>query len=114
MADEVTRETVIDAPPEDVWEAVVDPAWLGGEDGAELELRPGGDVRLGEREGFVEEVEPGERLCFWWSAPGEEASRVEIELEESDGSTRVTVIEGRPLARVESWAQGPELLAAAR
>jgi uncharacterized protein YndB with AHSA1/START domain len=109
MTDEVTRETVIDAPAEEVWETVVDPSWLGGE--GELELRPGGEVRVGDREGFVEEVEPAERLIFWWAAPGEETTRVQIELEEDGEGTRVTVVEGRPLARLESWVAGPELLA---
>ena len=110
MAEEVTRETVIDAPAEEVWEAVVEPGWLGG-DGA-LELRPGGEVRVGDREGFVEEIEVGERLTFWWAAPGEESTRIEIELEEVENGTRVTVVESRPLARLESWVAGPELMAA--
>jgi len=112
MPDEVTREITVDAPADDVWEAITDPAWLGGE--GELELRPGGDLRVGGRSGFVEEVDPGERLSFWWAAPGEESTRVEIGLEEDAGGTRVTVVEGRPLARIESWvASGPQMLAAA-
>jgi uncharacterized protein YndB with AHSA1/START domain len=98
MPDEVTRETAIDAPADEVWEAVTDPAWLGGE--------------VDEREGFVEEVEPGERLVFWWAAPGEESTRVEIALDEDEHGTRVTVIEGRPLARLEEWVAGPQLVAA--
>ena len=110
MPDEVNRETVIDAPADEVWEAVTDPAWLGGE--GELELRPGGAVRVDEREGFVEEVEPRERLVFWWAAPGEESTRVEIALDEDEYGTRVTVIEGRPLARLEEWVAGPQLAAA--
>jgi uncharacterized protein YndB with AHSA1/START domain len=110
MADEVTKETLIEAPAEEVWEAVVDPDWLGGE--GELELRPGGEVRVAEREGFVEEVEPAERLVFWWAAPGEESTRVEIELDEVPGGTWVTVVEGRPFEQLESWVAGPEMLAA--
>lgn len=110
MADEVTREKVIDAPADEVWEAVTDPAWLGGE--GELELRPGGEVRIGDRAGFVEEVEPGERFVFWWATPGEESTRVEIALEEAEPGTRITVVEGRPLARLEAWVAGPQLVAA--
>jgi uncharacterized protein YndB with AHSA1/START domain len=111
MPDEVTRETVIDAPAEEVWEAVTDPSWLGDE--GELDLRPGGEVRVGDRAGFVEEVEPGERLTFWWAAPGEESTRVEIALEEDGEATRVTVVEARPLALLEEWVAGPQLLATA-
>jgi hypothetical protein len=68
---------------------------------------------VGERGGFVEQVEPCERLTFWWAAPGEESTRVEIGLEPDERGTRVTVVEGRPLARLEAWVAGPQLLAAA-
>jgi hypothetical protein len=37
------------------------------------------------------------RLVFWWSGPGGEATRVEIELDECDDGTRVRVTESRPL-----------------
>jgi uncharacterized protein YndB with AHSA1/START domain len=54
-------------------------------------------VRAGERSGFVEEAEEPSRLVFWWSAPDEEASRVELDLEETDEGTLVRVTESRPL-----------------
>jgi uncharacterized protein YndB with AHSA1/START domain len=55
-------------------------------------------VRAGERTGFVEEVEAPHRLAFWWSAPGEEATRVELELDETETGTHIRVTESRPLA----------------
>ena len=54
-------------------------------------------MRAGERDGFVEEAEAPRRLVFWWSAPGEDATRVEIDLDETDDGTRVRVTESRPL-----------------
>jgi hypothetical protein len=35
---------------------------------------------------------------FWWSAPDEEATRVELELDETDAGTHIRVTESRPLA----------------
>ena len=32
---------------------------------------------------------------------------MEIELDEDERGTRVTVVEGRPLARLEAWVAGP-------
>ncbi len=69
-------EIVVPACAEDTWEAITDPErlgdWLG--DGAELELRPGGEleIRVGDehRSGFFEEIEPARRLTFWWHARG--------------------------------------------
>ena len=69
---ELTREITLPAPPEEVWESLAEPAWLG-EDAA-IDLRPDGDVRAGDRTGFVEEAEEPRRLVFWWSAPGEDAT----------------------------------------
>ena len=63
-----------------------------------IELREAGDVRAGERDGFVEGADAPRRLVFWWSAPGEDATRVEIDLDETDDGTRVRVTESRPLA----------------
>lgn len=79
---EVTREVVLDAPVEEVWDAVADPErveeWFS-EDGEEREL-------------VVEEVETGRRVSYTW-----EEGSVAIELQESDGGTRVLVTEtGEP------------------
>jgi uncharacterized protein YndB with AHSA1/START domain len=108
MADLIERELDLPASPETVWQALTDPAWLQEwlADEAELELRPGGGARfrIGEetRAGWVEEVTPPSqgsagRLAFWWEADGEPASRVALELAETDDGTRLRVVESRPL-----------------
>jgi uncharacterized protein YndB with AHSA1/START domain len=79
---EVTREVVVEAPAEEVWEALTDPDQLEewfGEDGETRELR-------------IEEVETGRRVAYTW-----DEGRVAIELEEAGGATRVRVTEsGEP------------------
>jgi uncharacterized protein YndB with AHSA1/START domain len=111
-------ETVVPASPEETWEAITDPEHLGEwfAEGAELDLRPGGELTIGERSGFVEEVAEPSRLVFWWAADGEESSRVEIELEPAPlgGGTRVRVVETRPLSALATFAaSGPQLSAVA-
>jgi uncharacterized protein YndB with AHSA1/START domain len=96
---ELNREISLPASPDEVWDSLSEPAWLGED--ASIELRPAGDVRAGERSGFVEEVEEGRRLVFWWSRPDEDATRVEIELEDDDGETLLRVVESRPLAMLD-------------
>jgi uncharacterized protein YndB with AHSA1/START domain len=118
---EVAREVLLPAPPDEVWEALTDPAhlaaWFGGD--LEIEPRPGGRASYrgddGEvRIGHVREVEPGRRLAFEWWTPSEGAggaSRVEFELEEAEDGTRLTVVESRPtvvesnLGRLEARMQ---------
>ncbi len=75
---EVTREVVLEAPLDEVWDALTDPERLEewfSEDGEEREL-------------VVEEVETGRRVAYTW-----EEGRVAIELEEVGGGTRVIVTE---------------------
>jgi uncharacterized protein YndB with AHSA1/START domain len=91
----VERELLVPDTLEEVWRSLAEPAWLG--DDASIELEPAGEVRAGERSGFVEEAEEPSRLVFWWSAPDEEASRVELDLEETDEGTLVRVTESWPL-----------------
>ena len=92
----VERELVVPETPEEVWHSLAEPAWLGED--ASIELEPAGEVRAGERSGFVEEADEPRRLVFWWSAPDdEESSRVELDLDEVEGGTRVRVTETRPL-----------------
>ncbi|MDQ3067611.1 MAG: SRPBCC domain-containing protein [Actinomycetota bacterium] len=79
---EVTREMVLDAPLDEVWEALIEPGrvdeWFT-EDGAERELA-------------IEEVEAGRRVAYTW-----DEGNVVIELEEVDAGTRVVVTEtGEP------------------
>jgi uncharacterized protein YndB with AHSA1/START domain len=101
MEHAVERELVVPEPPEEVWRSLTEPEWLGEE--ATIELRPAGEVRAGDRAGFVEEADPPRRLVFWWSAPDEEASRVELDLDEVDEGTRIRVIESRPLALLDAY-----------
>jgi uncharacterized protein YndB with AHSA1/START domain len=101
----VERELVVPESPEEVWRSLSEPEWLGED--ASIELHPAGEVRAGERTGFVEEVDEPSRLVFWWGAEGEESTRVEIDLEEDDDGTRVLVVESRPLALLD--ARGRDL-----
>ena len=109
---------------EEAWEAISDPAelerWLAEE--AELEAEPGGDVAVrfddgSEREGVVEEAEPGERLALRWWDVGDpwDASRVEFILDDAPEGTRLIVVEtslvGLPLRSTLAW--GPKLQALA-
>jgi uncharacterized protein YndB with AHSA1/START domain len=96
---ETTRKIALDAPPEEVWESLGEPDWLGHD--AAIDLRPAGEVRAGDRTGFVEEVEEPRRLVFWWSEPGEDATRVEVELEDEGETTVVRVTESRPMALLD-------------
>jgi uncharacterized protein YndB with AHSA1/START domain len=117
---ELSREITLPAPAEDVWRSLAEPTWLGED--ASIELRPDGEVRAGDRTGFVEEVEEPSRLVFWWSKPGEDATRVELDLEEDGDETHVRVVESHPLALLDLYGaelvfevprpQQPELLAA--
>jgi uncharacterized protein YndB with AHSA1/START domain len=91
----VERELLVPESPEEVWRSLAEPAWLGED--ASIELEPAGEVQVGERSGFVEEADQPRRLVFWWSAPDEDASRVELDLEETDEGPRVRVTESRPL-----------------
>jgi uncharacterized protein YndB with AHSA1/START domain len=106
---ELTREITLPATAEDVWRSLAEPAWLGEE--AAIELRPDGEVRAGDRTGFVEEVEEPRRLVFWWSAPGEDATRVELHLEDDGEVTHLRVVESRPLALLDLY--GAEIVHAA-
>jgi uncharacterized protein YndB with AHSA1/START domain len=105
MADDaVVREIEICAPAAEVYEMFTDPAklvrWIGIR--ALLEPRPGGVFRFelmpGEFcSGRYLELVPGRRVVFTWGwesgaiavTPG--SSTVEVDLEERDGVTRLTL-----------------------
>ena len=99
----VERERVIDAPADEVWEALTDERllseWLGDE--VELEPYEGGAISVRtageERRGGVAWVEEGRELAFTWSRDGDPPSLVELILEPAVAGTRVRVVE-RPLA----------------
>jgi uncharacterized protein YndB with AHSA1/START domain len=95
----VERETLVEASPEEVWEALTDEdrlqEWLAPEveldlvEGGEIAIRDGGDHRTG----TVETIDEGERFAFTWSRPGEGESFVEFSIAALPGGTRVTVVE---------------------
>jgi len=95
----VERETVIEASPDEVWEALTDEDRLREWIAPEVELDPveGGDLLVrdddGERPGTVETVEEGERFAFTWERPGEGESLVEFTIEAVPDGTRVVVVE---------------------
>lgn len=106
MTDRVSRELVLPAPVEEVWEIVTTSGWLAEE--VQLELVAGGDARFlspeEEKSGWVEDVVPpsgsdqGGRLIFWWSAGDEPATRVTLTMEPLDsGLTHLHIVETRPL-----------------
>lgn len=95
----VERETLVEASPEEVWEALTDEdrleEWMAPEveldpvEGGEIAVRDGDD----ERTGTVETLEENERFAFTWSRPGEGESFVEFTIEALPGGSRVTVVE---------------------
>lgn len=109
----VERETMVEASPEEVWEALTDEdrleEWLAPEveldpfEGGEISVRDGDD----ERNGTVETLEENERFAFTWSRPGEGESFVEFTIEALPGGSRVTVVE-----TPTSTAAGPMAMAA--
>lgn len=102
MAEErqVERETVLEATPDEVWEALTDERllgeWLAEE--AELDPVPGGRASFrfedgSEREGTVLRVEEERELAFTWARPGEPATEVEMTLVPLVSGTRLVVVE---------------------
>lgn len=86
----VTRTVEVGAAPDDVWQAVADPAeralWLDDPDALARHVR-------------VDESSPGHRLVWTWWRPGDEgdASTVSVVLSPVDGGdTRVVVTESLP------------------
>ena len=124
MSDRIERELLIDASADAVWDAVTSDGWLADE--VDLDLRPGGDASFRSSDevktGWVEEVSAPNRLAFWWAVDGEPATRVELTLDPDEESTRLRVVETRPLdlldlvgvplPRISGPAFGPALVAA--
>src|SRR5215213_4658241 len=77
----IRRKILLDAPREEVWEALTDPERLE-------DWFANGE----ERRAVVREVEPGERLAFDWEDEGE----VEFTLADDGGATLLTVVETSP------------------
>src|SRR4051794_4561189 len=90
------RDIVLPLGRDEAWEVVSDPeAWLA--EHADLELVPGAEGTLDERRAIVEQVDPGERLSFWWGDDGALLTRVELTLDDVRDGTRVTVVESGPV-----------------
>ena len=95
----VERETLLDASPSEVWEAISEESrleeWLADE--VELDLVEGGAASFrfedGERQGTVDAVEEERRLALTWSRPGELPSQVEFRIEAMPAGTRLRVTE---------------------
>ncbi len=92
---QVAREVLVEASPEEVWEA------LATEEGRERWLEPG------EREVAVVVAEEPAHLVWWWSPDGarEEPTRVEFRIRAVAGGTRVIVVETAPRLPLEMLAR---------
>src|SRR3954451_15465166 len=114
----VERDTLVEASPEEVWEALTDEdrleEWLAPNveldpvEGGEIAVRDGDD----HRNGTVETLEEGERFAFTWSRPGEGESFVEFTIEALPGGSRVTVVETPIHSAATNTAAGPTAIAA--
>ena len=102
MADErqVERAAVLDAAPDEVWEALTDDRLLGEWLAEEVELSPVPGARASfrfsdgtEREGTVVRVEEERELAFTWARPGEAPTEVEMTLVPLVSGTRLIVVE---------------------
>ena len=114
----VERETLVEASPEEVWEALTDEDRLEEWMAPDVELDPveGGEIAVRdgdeERAGTVETVEEGERFAFTWSRPGEGESFVEFTIEALPGGSRVTVVETPIHSAATNTAAGSTAMAA--
>jgi uncharacterized protein YndB with AHSA1/START domain len=110
VPDQIEREIVINAPVERIWQLITEAEHLGrwfGDAGAEIDLRPGGAMRLrwaehGTSHGRVVAVEPHTRFSYRWAPfkdPGGEepidgnSTLVEFTLQPEGDGTRLRVIE---------------------
>jgi uncharacterized protein YndB with AHSA1/START domain len=111
---EVERQAILEASPEEVWEALTDERllseWLAED--AELDPVEGGDAVFRfedgeERRGTVLRVEEERSLAFTWARPDEPETYVRLTLEPALGGTRLVVVERAarlgPVALAGSW-----------
>ena len=121
----VTRSVVVPVPPEETWDALVEPDrledWFADTVDAEV-LAPDEEVLFrwddgDRRDAVIEEVEVPRRLSFRWRDAEGEESHVEFHLDEHEAGTRVTVVESgltdRAAARRATAARawGPRMTA---
>lgn len=108
--DDVTREVVLDAPPDEVWEVVTSPdqlgEWFGEPDGT---VAPGEIVRFttsdgGVRRALIERMDEPRELAFrWLPSATEPPSRVDITIAPYGDGSVLRVTEWRSEARVEGF-----------
>ena len=104
--DLIERTIAVSRPIERVWDAITQAEQLARRfgDSAEIDLRPGGAIKLGWSEhdatiaGVVGDVDPPRRFSFSWEAHtaadgSTRSTNVVFHLDESDGQTTVTVSE---------------------
>jgi uncharacterized protein YndB with AHSA1/START domain len=96
----VERSVRLPADPGTIWERLTDENlvgdWMGGD--VSIEARPGGAITMTPKEGApvwgtVEEVIPGRRLQWSWRTDDGLPTQVEIELEQVEDGTTLTVRE---------------------
>ncbi|MHB8379643.1 MAG: SRPBCC family protein [Acidimicrobiales bacterium] len=101
MKDILQREVDVSCDVESAWQRVVDPLWLG--DDGEFDVVPGGEgwVSEGEETRFLvfEEVVDERHLSFRWASALDAPSRVDIDLEPTQGGTRISISESPLEAR---------------
>ena len=104
--EKVERSITLNAPVEEVWDALTDPHQLSSWFGAlvDLDVRPGGTGRFVTDEGEVRDavvvaVDEHRHVTFqWWPISGgrgggPQTTRVSFDLEPVDDGTKLTVIE---------------------
>jgi uncharacterized protein YndB with AHSA1/START domain len=115
---EVERELVVEAEPDEVWEALTDPErleeWFAND--VELDAEPGGEGVFRwdsgeERHAVVEDVHVGRRFAFRWRGEDGYETVVAISLDAIDAGTRVLVTESPagPMACAGEWGTALEL-----
>jgi uncharacterized protein YndB with AHSA1/START domain len=105
----VTRTATFDAPLEEVWSALRNPAWLGAS--VEIDVRPGGIGHVDSRSVLVTEVDEGHRLSMLWWDENDEVSSVSLTVEATPEGTALTVVE-RNAAPTMRWGCAFAMLAA--
>jgi uncharacterized protein YndB with AHSA1/START domain len=115
---EVTRELVVEAEPDEVWDALTDPdrleEWFAND--VELEAEPGGEGIFRwqdgeERRALVEDVEVGRRFAFRWRDGDGTETVVAFSLDAVPEGTRLVVTESAPglQACAGEWSLALEL-----
>ena len=106
--DDVSREIILDAPADEVWDAITSPdqltEWFGGE--VDGEVAVGEVVRFttpdgAQRRALIERAdEPRELIFRWLPSSDEPPSRVDITIDETAEGSVLRVVERRMEAAV--------------